>query len=131
MLFLFSLLGELLHFANFKCVSCGCVRVCVRACVCRLMLKNSTYFLPECCELSLCPVYKGVTNKVMFLVSLIVCALFQMCFDVVVHEGLVRAAQHPLSSGCQRVSSCAHSCRNLICWFAFISRSRSSSPFTW
>lgn len=91
--FLFSLLGsELLYFASlnmfswvyayicvWECVR-GCAHECLRVCVCvsacRLMLKNSTYFLPECCELSLCPLYTGVTNKVMFLVSLVVFALF-------------------------------------------------------
>lgn len=39
---------------------------CVCVCVCRLTLKEQHLFLPECCELSLCPIYKSVTNKVLF-----------------------------------------------------------------
>lgn len=63
--------------------------MCVGVCVCVVSDTDELYiFLPEGCELSLCPIYKGVTNKPQFVVSL--ASPLQCCFlgdshDILIH----------------------------------------------
>ena len=92
-------------------IECVCVLMCVCVCVCVGRCWRTEHILPEGCELSLCPIYKGVTNKLLFSrqSSFTVFALFlwrlQSCLYIEVQRKQRDILCHIRLSECEQLGS--------------------------